>query len=79
MSTLLDQARIFTMAGHEILPLLQQQKEDALASTLAAFQQGETNLLPHVAKIDAINELIIDIESKIDLYEHQLTKEQTHE
>ncbi len=73
---LLNQARIFTMAGQEILPLLRESENDAYMALLAAFKEGKKDLLPEVARLDALYNLIADIESKIELYNHELTKEQ---
>lgn len=72
----LNQARIFNIAAGEMLPLIESMRDDAYEAMLSQFNAGEKDLLVPIAKLHALQTLIDDIKTKIDLFNHAATKEQ---
>lgn len=65
----LNELRLFYLASNAILPLLEEQRNEAYLKLINRFREGDTNLLPLVAQCSALSQLLEEIEVKLNLYE----------
>lgn len=70
----LNQARIFNIASQEMLPLIEDMRKTAYDKLLAEFRNGSKDLLTLVAQLAALQNLIDEIQTKQELFNHYATK-----
>lgn len=70
----LSECRIFHLAAEAILPLIESLHTTAFERMLSHFRDGNTDLIAHVAKVDALHTLKEEIVTKAKLYEKSVEK-----
>lgn len=67
----LNEARVFSMTAHVIIPLLEERKKNAYERLLGEFRNSKTASLTLVAECNAYSSILDEINTKIQMYEHQ--------
>jgi hypothetical protein len=71
----LNRLRVFNLASQELMPLVDEMHSNAYTKLLQEFRTGTPDLLPFVARCEAIQGLIEEIQAKSTQYQNQLARE----
>lgn len=70
----LNEARVFSIASEQLLPLIAEKQTHAMEKLIADFRGGKTDLITAVAQLDAYTTILEEIRSKEAQFQHLVEK-----
>jgi len=71
---IINEARIFHLAASTVLPLLERMHAEAYEKLIGKFRNGNTDLVNHVARVEALYTIQEEIKNKARNYETYVSK-----